>query len=60
MERVVGSTEVVLKTTERIEQVRSRLQIAQSRQKSYADKRHLDQEFQIGEFVIGDMVLLKV
>ena len=37
-QRVMGSTEVVLKTTELIYQVRSRLQAAQSRQKGYADK----------------------
>jgi len=54
-QRVMGSTEVVLKTTELIQQVRSRLQTAQSRQKSYADKRRSDLEFQV-----GDMVLLKV
>ena len=46
---------MVLKTTERIQQVWSRLQTAQSRQKSYADKRRSDLEFQV-----GDMVLLKV
>ncbi|CAH1412384.1 unnamed protein product [Lactuca virosa] len=51
----MGSTEVVIKTTEWIQQVRSRLQTAQSRQKSYADKRRSDLEFQV-----GDMVLLKV
>ena len=46
---------MVLKTNERIQQVRSRLQTAQSRQKSYADKCRSDLEFQV-----GDMVLLKV
>ena len=54
-QRFMGSTDVVLKTTERIQQVRSRLQTAQSKQKSYADKRRSDLEFQV-----GDMVLLKV
>ena len=51
----MGSTQVVLKMTERIQQVRSRLQTAQSRHKSYADKRQSDLDFQV-----GDMVLLKV
>ncbi|CAH1450579.1 unnamed protein product [Lactuca virosa] len=51
----MGSTEVVFKTTEWIQQVRSRIQTAQSRQKSYADKRRSNLEFQV-----GDMVLLKV
>ena len=55
VQRVMGSNDVVLKITEQIQQVRSRLQTALSRQKSYADKRHLDLEFQV-----GDMVLLKV
>ena len=54
-QRVIGSTEVVLKTTEMIQQVRSRLQTARIRQKRYADKRRSDLEFQV-----GDMVLLKV
>ena len=55
VQRVMGSTEVILKTTELIQQVRSRLQTAQNRQKSYADKRHSNLEFRE-----GDMVLLKV
>ena len=54
-QRVMGRTKVVLMTTERIQQVRSRLQSAQSKQKSYADKRRSDLEFQVGH-----MVLLKV
>lgn len=40
-QRVMGSTKVVLKTTEKIQQVRRRLQTTQSRQKSYADKHRL-------------------
>ena len=50
--RVLGSTEVVLKTTEMIQMVRERLAAAQSRQKSYADKRRSDLEFQVGDFVL--------
>jgi hypothetical protein len=50
--RVLGSTEVVLKTTEMIQMVRERLATAQSRQKSYADKRRSDLEFQVGDFVL--------
>ena len=46
---------MVHKTTELIQQVCSRHQIAQSRQKSYADRRRSDLEFQV-----EDMVLLKV
>ena len=46
---------MVLKTTELIQHVRSRHQIAQSQQKSYVDKSRSDLEFQV-----RDMVLLKV
>ena len=51
----MGSTEVVRKTTEMIQQVRGRLQTMQSQQKSYADKHCLDLEF-----LVGDIVLLEV
>ncbi|KAJ9553199.1 hypothetical protein OSB04_017244 [Centaurea solstitialis] len=54
-QRVLGSTEVVQQTTEHIQRIRERLRTAQSRQKSYADKRRSDLEFQV-----GDHVLLKV
>ena len=54
-QRVMGSTEIVLQTNEQIQQVRQRLLTAQSRQKSYADRRRSELEFQV-----GDLVLLKV
>ncbi|KAJ9537877.1 hypothetical protein OSB04_030610 [Centaurea solstitialis] len=54
-QRELGSTEIVQKTTESIEMIRERLRTAQSRQKSYADRRRSDLEFQV-----GDNVLLKV
>ncbi|KAJ9541992.1 hypothetical protein OSB04_028498 [Centaurea solstitialis] len=54
-QRELGSTEIVQKTTESIELIRERLKTAQSRQKSYADKRRSDLEFSV-----GDDVLLKV
>ena len=53
--RVLGSTEEILQTTEYIQRIRERLKAAQSRQKSYADKRRSELEFQV-----GDLVLLKV
>ncbi|KAJ9536944.1 hypothetical protein OSB04_029677 [Centaurea solstitialis] len=53
--RVLGSTEVVQRTTEDIQKIRERLRTAQSRQKSYVDRRRSDLEFQV-----GDRVLLKV
>ena len=51
-QRVLGSTEIVLQTTEQIQQVRQRLLTAQSRQKSYADRRRSELEFQVGDFVL--------
>ncbi|KAJ9539518.1 hypothetical protein OSB04_032251 [Centaurea solstitialis] len=54
-QRELGSTEIVQKTTEGIQLIRDRLRAAQSRQKSYADKRRSDLEFNV-----GDKVLLKV
>ncbi|KAJ9544243.1 hypothetical protein OSB04_023950 [Centaurea solstitialis] len=54
-QRVLGSTEVVQRTTEDIQRIRERLRTAQSRQKSYADRRRSSLEFQV-----GDRVLLKV
>ncbi|KAJ9546700.1 hypothetical protein OSB04_019243 [Centaurea solstitialis] len=50
--RVLGSTEIVLKTTEMVQTIRERLATAQSRQKSYADKRRSDLEFQVGDYVL--------
>ncbi|GKE02329.1 hypothetical protein Tco_1390312 [Tanacetum coccineum] len=47
--------EIVHKTTEKIIQIKSRIQAARDRQKSYADARHKPLEFQV-----GDMVMLKV
>ena len=54
-QRELGSTEIVQKTTESIQLIRDRLRTAQSRQKSYADKRRSALEFEV-----GDDVLLKV
>ena len=51
----MGSTEILLQTSEQIHHVRQRLLTAQSRQKSYADRRRSELEF-----LIGDFVLLKV
>ena len=48
---VLGSTNVVQKTTENIQTIRERLHTAQSRQKRYADKRRLKLEVQVEDFV---------
>ncbi|KAJ9561695.1 hypothetical protein OSB04_006855 [Centaurea solstitialis] len=51
-QREIGSTEVVLKTTELIDLLRERLVVAQSRQKSYTDPKRKHVEFQVGDFVL--------
>ena len=51
----MGSIKAVLNTIELIQQVCDRLRVAQSRQKSYADRGRSDLEFQV-----GDLVILKV
>jgi hypothetical protein len=52
--RLIG-LELIQITSEKIEVIRKKLQTAQSRQKSYADKRRRDLEFSV-----GDCVFLKV
>ncbi|GKB50671.1 putative reverse transcriptase domain-containing protein [Tanacetum coccineum] len=47
--------EIIHETTEKIVQIKSRIQVACDRQKSYADVRHKPLEFQV-----GDKVMLKV
>ncbi|KAJ9543938.1 hypothetical protein OSB04_023645 [Centaurea solstitialis] len=54
-QRELGSTEIMQKMTNSIQLIRDRLKTAQSRQKSYADNRWSDLEFNV-----GDKVLLKV
>ncbi|GJU93665.1 hypothetical protein Tco_1318421 [Tanacetum coccineum] len=46
--------EIIHKTTKKIIQIKSRIQAARDRQKSYADVRHKPLEFQV-----GDKVMLK-
>nr|GEW88295.1 putative reverse transcriptase domain-containing protein [Tanacetum cinerariifolium] len=47
--------EIIHETTEKIIQIKKRIQAARHRQKSYADKRHKPLEFEV-----GDKVMLKV
>ncbi|CAM8920397.1 unnamed protein product [Rhodiola kirilowii] len=54
-ERQLLGPEIVRDTIEKIKLIRERLHVAQSRQKSYADIRRRDLEFQV-----GDHVFLKV
>ena len=53
-QQVIGP-EIVQKTVEKIKIIRERIQAAQNRQKSYADNRRRELEFQV-----GDHVFLKV
>ena len=48
-------TDIVEEANEKIRVIRQRLQTAQSRQKSYADRRRRELEFEV-----GDLVYLKV
>ncbi|GJY36312.1 putative reverse transcriptase domain-containing protein [Tanacetum coccineum] len=50
-----NSPKIIHETTEKIVQIKSRIQAARDRQKSYADKRRKPLEFQV-----GDKVMLKV
>ncbi|GKE61401.1 putative reverse transcriptase domain-containing protein [Tanacetum coccineum] len=49
--------EIVQETTEKIVQIRERLKMARSSQKSYADKRRKPLEFQVGDRVLLKFVL---
>ncbi|XP_020262522.1 uncharacterized protein LOC109838495 [Asparagus officinalis] len=50
-ERRLLGPEIVQITTEKIQQIRERLRIAQSRQKSYADNRRRKLEFEVGDHI---------
>ncbi|XP_020243322.1 uncharacterized protein LOC109821553 [Asparagus officinalis] len=50
-ERMLLSPEIVHITTKKIQQIRERLCIAQSRQKSYADNRRRKLEFEVGNHI---------
>ncbi|GJU83895.1 putative reverse transcriptase domain-containing protein [Tanacetum coccineum] len=54
-DRYLTGPEIIHETTEKIVQIKSRIQAAHDRQKSYADVRRKPLEFQI-----GDKVMLKV
>nr|GEZ49855.1 putative reverse transcriptase domain-containing protein [Tanacetum cinerariifolium] len=54
-DRQITGPEIIHKTTEKIVQIKSRIQAARNRQKSYADVRRKPFEFQV-----GDKVMLKV
>jgi hypothetical protein len=59
-ERKLLGPELVQMTTEKIKLIHERLRIARSRQKSYAERRRRDLEFQIGNFVFLKVPLFLV
>nr|GFA29345.1 reverse transcriptase domain-containing protein [Tanacetum cinerariifolium] len=57
-EAQILSPELIQETTEKIVQIKQRMQVALDRQKSYADLKHLKRKPM--EFQVGDKVMLKV
>ena len=55
----IVSTDIVEEANQKIRVIRQRLETAQSRQKSYADRRRRELEFQIGDFVFLKVSPLK-
>ena len=53
------STDIVDEANQKIRVIRQRLQTAQSRQKSYADRRRRELEFQVGDYVFLKVSPLK-
>ena len=50
-ERQVFGPDIIQEAERQVQKVRENLRIAQSRQKSYTDKRRRDLEFEVGDFV---------
>ena len=59
-DRLVLGPDLVREVTEKIKLIRKRMKEAQSRQKSYADKRHKDLEFSVGDIVFIKVSPIKV
>ena len=54
-DRLVLGPEIIMEASEKVEEIRKKIKMAQVRQKSYADRRRRDLEFSV-----GDKVFLKV
>jgi hypothetical protein len=50
-ERVIFVPDIVTEVEEKLKQIQANILAAQSRQKSYADKRHNPLEFEVGDHV---------
>ncbi|GKE65990.1 putative reverse transcriptase domain-containing protein [Tanacetum coccineum] len=57
--QLTGS-EIIHETTKKIVQIKSRIQVARDRQKSYADVRRKPLEFQVGDKVMLKVIIAKV
>ena len=51
--------EMVYETTEKVKLIQQRLKTAQSRQKSYADVRRRDREYEVGDHVFVKVTPMK-
>ncbi|XP_028063796.1 uncharacterized protein LOC114267013 [Camellia sinensis] len=58
-DRAIYGTKLVQETTEKIKIVQQRLKTTQSRQKSYADQRRKDLEYEVGDHVFIKVTLMK-
>jgi hypothetical protein len=50
-ERVIFGPDIVTEAEEKVRQIHANILTAQSRQKSYTDKRHRPLEFEVGDHV---------
>ena len=51
-DRLVLGPDMIGEAFEKVDLIRKKLKMAQSRQKSYADQRRRDLEFQVGDYVL--------
>jgi hypothetical protein len=50
-ERIIFGTDIVTEAKEKVRQIRANISTAQSRQKSYTNKRHRTLEFEVGNHI---------
>ncbi|KAL5549832.1 hypothetical protein UlMin_000008 [Ulmus minor] len=58
-EKQITAPDFIETTTEAVKKIKERMETAQSRQKSYADKRRRPLEFQVGDFVFLKVAPMK-
>jgi hypothetical protein len=58
-ERVIFGSDIVTEEEENVKQIQANILAAQSRQKSYADKRRSPMEFEVGDHVYLRVSLIK-